>query len=342
MNCKHKGVSAILLASLLGVTACGSSVSDGAAEPVDGPWDEVVAAANEEGLVNLYSTGPPVQNNRLVAAFNEEYPDITVSVTRGAGELPSRFESEIRAGSDGGDVLIYTDPAFFSDVSDDLLEINGPNVEGWADDFWQEEGKSIIPTKYPWTILAWNSDVFPDGFKNWEDLLDPEVTGKIALRNDVTASMAATTEFMERELGTDYLTALGQQSPKYYSSAVPMGQAVASGEAGVTNISTPSIIRDLQDSGAPVEFAYPDPGFAIMWGAGAKATSKRPNAARVFVDFIMSDQGQTAINTGGFGAAGRDGIDGALDLEGWEMFDSNIYTPEKMQEVQAKFTEYFG
>jgi iron(III) transport system substrate-binding protein len=342
---KHKntkvGAGMLLALALTALSACGGGGGDEAAEVVDGPWEDVVAAAEDEGRVNLYSVAPPIQNDRLVEAFKEAHPDIDVSVTRGAGELPGRVESEIQSGADGADVFLYSDPAFFSDIVDDLLEVDGPNVEGWADDYWQEEGKAIIPTKYPWTMLVWNTRTFPDGFTSWDQLLDPSVKGKVALRNDVTASMAATYEFMERELGEDYMTGLGAQQPKYYTSAVPMGQAVASGEAGVTPISTPSIVRDLQDQGAPVEFAFPEPGFAIMWGGGALASSKRPNAARVFMDFIMSEEGQTAINGEEFGAAGRE-IEGDLDLAGWEFFDSEKYTPEKMQEMQATFDKYFG
>lgn len=331
---------AALLALLTVLCACGGR--EEAADVVDGPWQDVVAAAKNEGHINLYSAGPPIQNERLVAAFNREYPDIQVTVTRGAGELPGRVQSEIRSESDGADVFLYSDPQLFVDIADDLLEIDGPNVEGWADDYWAEKGKAIIPTKYPWTMLVWNTDIFPAGFKSWEDLLAPEVRGKLAMRNDVTASMAATLEFIESELGSDYLENLGQQSPKYYSSAVPMGQAVASGEAGVTFISTPSIVGDLQDQGAPVDFAFPEPGFAIMWGGGAPATSKRPNAARVFMDFLMSESGQAALNAGGFGGSGRENVDGALDLKGWEFFDSARYDPEKMAEVEAKFEQFLG
>jgi iron(III) transport system substrate-binding protein len=340
---KKAGAGALLALTLTALAACGSGGSDAAAEVVDGPWEDVVAAAEDEGRVNLYSVAPPIQNDALVAAFKEVYPNIDVSVTRGAGELPGRVTSEIKSGADGADVFLYSDPALFTDIKDDLLEVDGPNVEGWADDYWAEEGKAIIPTKYPWTMLVWNTDEFPEGFTSWDQLLEPSVKGRLALRNDLTASMAGTYEFMERELGEDYLTELGQQDPKYYTSAVPMGQAVASGEAGVTPISTPSIVKDLQNSGAPVDFAFPDPGFAIMWGGAGIATSKRPNAARVFVDFIMSEEGQTAINGDEFGQAGREGIEGDLDMsEGWEFFDSTVYTPEKMQEMQAKFDEYFG
>ncbi|PBC35605.1 hypothetical protein CJ179_46970 [Rhodococcus sp. ACS1] len=337
----NAGLGALLALALTVLTACGSGDSEKAAV-VNGSWEDVVAAGNSEGQVNLYTVAPSIQSDRVVAAFNQMYPNIKVNVTRGAGELPARVETEISAGTDGADVLIYSDPHFFNDIADNLLEINGPNVEGWKDANWQVKGKVIIPTTFPVTMLVWNTNIFPDGFKNWNDLLAPAVKGKLALKSDVTTSYAAMIDFMERELGPDYLKSLGQQDPKYYPSSIPMNQAIASGEVGVTDLSTPSIVKDLQNQGAPVASANPDPGQASAWAAGAIATSKRPNAARVFTDFLMSREGQTAINADGFGAAGRDGIEGSLDLAGWELFDSTVYAPEKIQEAKAKFDEYFG
>jgi iron(III) transport system substrate-binding protein len=337
---------ALFLATMV-LAACGGDSTDvgtGASEDVaEGGWEEVVAAANEEGLVSLYSVAPPPQNDRLVAAFNEAYPDIDVTVTRGAGELPPRVEQEIQSGSGGADVFMYSDPAFFVKHADNLLDVEGPNVEGWAEDYWAVPDKAIIPTKYPWTQLVWNAQTFPDGFENWDDLLEPDVQGKLAVYKVPTTSNCSTLNFMERELGEDFLTDLGQQDAKYYPSTVPMVQAIASGEAGVGYLAAPISVADLQAQGAPVELAYPEPGFALMWGGGAIATSDRPNAARVFIDFVMSEEGQEALNGDGLGAAGREGIPGALDdLEGWELFDAEACsTPEAIAEAERKLNTYF-
>lgn len=337
---KKRAVAVLALGFLLtSLAACGS---DGA-EVVDGPWKDVVAAANDEGKVNLYSVAPPAQNDRIVEAFNKEYPKIKVTVTRGAGELPGRVESEMQTKSDGADVFMYSDPAFFAKHADDLLKIDGPSVEGWRDDYWVTEGKAIIPTKYPWTTLIWNTDKFPDGFKNWPDLLKPEVKGKLGVYKQPTTSNCSTLAFMEKELGTDYLTKLGQQNGRYYPSTVPMIQAIASGEVGVGMLGAPVSIKDLQKQGAPIDFAYPTPGFALMWGAGAPASSKRPNAARVFLDFVMSEKGQEAINGDELGTAGRDNVPGVLpELKGWEMFDATACSkPEAIKEAETKLNKYY-
>lgn len=340
MKTRLFGTAAGALALSLSLAACGGGSTE-AAKVVDGPWEDVVAAAEEEGKVNYYTIAPPLQSDRLIEAFNEKYPDIEVSVTRGAGDLPSRFQSEMKSKADGADVFVYSDPAFFDEMSEDLLDVDGPSVEGWKDDFWAAEGKAIIPTKYPTTMFLWNTKTFPEGFEEWDDLTAPSVKGKLATRKDVTASMAGIFDWKEQTLGEEYLTKIGEQNPKWYTSAVPMGQAVASGEAGVTDVTVPAVVEELKAQGAPVEAALPESGFAIMWGAGVPETSKRPNAARVFLDFFMSPEGQAAINGDGLGEAGRDGVEGALDLEGWTYFDSAKYTPEVINDFKAKVDRWF-
>lgn len=336
-----KAGAGVLLALTMMLSACGGG--EEAAEVVDGPWEDVVAAANDEGQMNLYSIAPPIQNDRLIAAFNEEYPDIKVTVTRGVADLQSRVETEIRTESDGADVFFYSDANWFKTNEQYVLDVDGPNAEAWKDEFWAQEGKAPLGTTYPWTMFVWNTDIFPDGFRTWDDLLDPSVKGQIGSNGDVTTTIAGTLDSMEAAIGPDFLTRLGDQNLKFYPSAVPMAQAVASGELGVAFISTPSIAQDLKNQGAPLEFGYPDPGWAIGLGIGAISTSKRPNAARVFLDFVMSEEGQEALNGEGFGAAGRDNVSGTLDLDelGYSIIDFSSYTPEKREMSEEKFNSYF-
>jgi iron(III) transport system substrate-binding protein len=332
----------MLLAVVFATFSDGWIASVGAQEPVDAAWQKVVDAAKKEGSVNLYNVASPIQNTRLLAAFNSLYPDIVVNVTRGAAELPPRVAAEIDSKSDGADVFLYSDPQFFHDYAAKFLDIDGPNVRGWSSDAWEVPKKAVIVTVYPWTMFVWNTTIFPKGFKSWDDLLDKSVKGKIALRKDATRAMAGTLDFMESKLGTEYVTKLGKQSPKYYTSIVPMGQAVASGEVGVTIYSSPPVVNDLKQKGAPIDFAYPNPGFAILWNGGIPGTAKRPNAARLLMDFIMSPAGQEAINGNGYGKAGRAGVKGALDMSTFEVWDGNKYPPDVMKGMQARFDKYFS
>lgn len=329
-------------AMALGLTGCGGSDAPSAA--VEGTWDEVVAAAKDEGKISFYSVMPGAQNDRLQKAFDKAYPEIDLQILRGAGELTGRIDAEVKSGSDGADVFLFSDTNWFATRGDILANVDGPNLEGWNKDSWAVPEKSIIPSAYPYSMIVWNTEKFPEGFKEWDDLLAPEVKGTLGLRTDVTTSLAGYLDFFEENLGDDYLTKLGQQSPSFYPSAVPMTQSVASGEIGVANTSTPSVVKEMQDQGAPVKSMIPSPSYWIEWGAGILNKTKRPNASRVLMDFIMSPEGQTAINGDGFGRASRDGIEGSIvpDKGTSTMFDSKKYTPDVIAEFKEKFSKWFG
>ena len=340
MRIKQFALSATTALLVLGMTGCGSGADE--ARPVaEGGWEEIVAAADEEGEVSFYSVAPQIQNDRIEAAFKEQYPGITLSITRGATDLPARVSAELNSGSDGADVFLFSDPAWFTEHEEYLLEQPGPAVEGWSDEFWAVDGKSPTAHRGPFSLFVWNTNLFPDGFDQWDDFLDPSVKGKLALREGMTPSLAGYLEFMEDRLGPEYLQALGGQDPKFYPSTVPMAQAVASGEIGVANTNNISNVKELIERGAPVDYTVPSPAFALEFAAGALNTSKRPNAALVFLDFLMSKEGQEALNGDGFGTSGRD-LPDDLELDDAVVLDSKKYTPDSLAEWKEKFAEYFG
>lgn len=330
--------------ALVTTAACGGDDASDAKPPTtgDAEWDAVVEAAYEEGRVNVYNAASEQQNKRLTEAFKEKYPGIKLSITRGATELPERVSAQLNSGSDGADVLMYSDPHWFVEHADDLAPVEGPSVDGWKEDWWAVPDKAIQVTALPWSMIVWNTDKFPDGFTTYDDLLDPSVKGKLGTRSEVSPSVAGYLEHLETELGTDHLEGIADQGPKFYPSGVPLMQAVGSGEIGVANLGVPATIAELQANGAPIDFTFAEPGFAYTHGAAAFREAKRPHAGRVFIDFVMSEEGQAAYNGDGQGGAGRDGVDGALDMEDYAMLDTEKFTrPEVLAEWNRKFDRYF-
>jgi iron(III) transport system substrate-binding protein len=334
------GTVALGLAGTL--VSCGGNQASG--ELASDSWDEVVAAAKEEGKVNFYTGMAEIQNTRLVKAFNAQYPEIVVNVQRGAGEMTPRVESEMSSGTPGADVFALADPNWFKQKGEEsFLPVSGPATTDWSSDGWAREGLAPVVTATPNAIFVWNTDIFPDGFKDWDDFLAPQVKGKIGLRTDVTKSVAGYLDMMETSLGEGYLRSLGKQAPKVYPSVVPMTQAVASGEVGVTNASLPPTVYELKQNGAPIESFVPNnPGYAMEFGIAPLTNSRNPNAAALFTDFSISEKGQEAVNGDGFGASmGLDDISGALDLSGSTMMDSSKYDAASIDEWNAKLKEYY-
>lgn len=305
-------------------------------------WAATVARGVEEGRVNVYSNAVPEQVERLIASFNEVHPDIRVSHTRGSGELAARVASEIEASNDGADVFIFSDPLWFAQNPDGTLPISSPSAAAYPDSGWFIKDHAAFVGFPPLGMLVWNTDYVPEGLSTYEELLKPELAGHIGTREQMTAVLAAYLDFLETELGPDYLPALGAQKPKFYVSAVPLVQALAAGEIWAGNVGVIGSLKELQDQGAPVAWAIPKPsGFANTWAAGVIRTSKRPDAARVFLDYMMSPEGQAALNGGEASASPLPGIPGALDLSDFAIMDPNKYTPEVREEWTRKFQAYF-
>lgn len=340
------------LATVASLVACGSNGSDAEEPDVTGPdangavsdeWQEIVDLANDEGQVNLYNVASEVQNSRLEEMWSEAYPEIQLNITRGAAELPTRVAAELESGTAGADVFQFSNLEWYDQNEEHLADISQlpSNDEGWNEDYVALEDKAIVASTLPWSMVAWNTDTFPNGFHEWEDLLDPSVEGQLGTRGTVTASVAGYLDFLETELGEDYMFGLGEQDPAYYASGVPLMQAVASGEVGVANAGVPATAMELQEQGAPIDFTYMEPGFAFQIGSAAFTEAGNPNAALVFMDWFMSEEGQYAYNGDGYGGAGRDGVDGALALDDHEMLDATMYPESEIPMWEEKLATWF-
>ena len=304
------------------------------------PWADVVAKAKAEGRVNLYHAAVPVQVERLIAAFNKRYPEIKVVATRGTSEMPQRLAAERETKSDGGDAFIFYDAVWFNQNEQYLLELNSPAAAAFPATAWQIKGKTPFVAWVPFGMLVWNTRYVKDGLKDYKDLLKPEYAGRLGVREGRDAVLSGYLDFLEKELGPDYLIALGKQKPKFYPSGVPLVQAVASGEVWVANVGLVAVIKELQEQGAPLGWVVPKPaGFANPWLAGALANSKRPNAARVFIDFTLSREGQQALN-GNDSASPMSGV-GNLDLSQFRKLEFEKFTPAVVEEWNKKFQQYF-
>lgn len=341
------GYAALAVASALTLTACGggSTLPSGGATVVQGDWQSVVSAAEDEGSVTFYTNTSPDQNTPLIEAFNEKYPNITVNFVRGANELEPKLDAEISSNMDGADVVVMTHREWNLRHASDFMPLKGivPAVDSWPVGAWTVPDVAPEASVAPMGIIAWNTDIFPEGFTDWDDLLAPEVRQTLGFRDPVDAAVAGYMAFLEQTNGPDYLPALAGQQPKFYPSVVPMAQAVASGEIGVATMSIPATLGTLKEQGAPIDWVIPTKTWAQAAPVMILEKSQRPNAARVFVDFLLSPDGQAAFNGKEFGASALPGIPDTLDLTSHDvtLIDPAVITPEVIAEWSDRHRQLF-
>ena len=135
--------------------------------------------------------------------------------------------------------------------------------------------------------------------KDWPDLLDPRFKDQIAITDPAFSgpSYGAIFGILQR-LGTaagwTYLQGLAANGMKVYKTNTPTLAAVTSGGRSVALAQDSATFYDVVAQGAPLAVAYPTSGTVLQGDViGIEAKASNLPAARAFVDYVLSTQGQT-------------------------------------------------
>jgi len=279
-----------------------AATDDTAGSDADAALEELVAAAQAEGSVTIYSSQALDQLNTLGAAFEEEY-GISVEVVRGTdGDNIPRIETELSTNTSGADLVVTAAQLFMethAEAGDWVDATASPQIAGLGDydaDQYIHDG-NFFEVGAALLTFAWNTNEVPDGLSGYEDLLDPSLTGRIAVIDPAIAPVVVDFYlFLEENLGADFIDGLAAQEPRIYPSALPIGEALTSGEVAAAAYAAPTQLEAAKQSGAPVDYAIADFG---AWGAryfGAiPKSSDSPNAAALLADFMVTAQGQEIV-----------------------------------------------
>ncbi|WP_280415963.1 ABC transporter substrate-binding protein [Nocardia carnea] len=333
-------VAALAVTSVL--TACGAS--PGTTAPVSGTWDEVIAAAESEGSVLLYSSQKPANLERLEKAFETAYPRIDLEFVRGTdADINPRVETENRTGRGTADVHMLTDATWISNAAQSgnySTELVGPNVR--APEYRPES--SVLENRFALSsaavfALGWNTEAVPGGLASPRDILDPKYTGKIGIVNPTgIASYVDLYRYYADTYGADYWERMAELKPRIYPSALGIAQALTSGEIAVTPSVQPLVTEVA--AGAPVDWALPPQPWGTPWYSHVVSVAPHPNAAQVLVDFLATREGQTALNDG-YAAALPDIPGAVVQAQDIAAPDTRDLTPDKVAQYSQEWARRF-
>jgi iron(III) transport system substrate-binding protein len=320
-------VAAVLLAGSTGLASAQATA-----------WKDIVAAAQKEGRVVVFSAQGPSVMERIKADFEKTYPGIKLEQTRmSSGPMMSKLDQERATGADGGDVTVTTEVIWLEDrLKDGTLKAPvGPSVASWPAAY-MIKGTIPVLALEPFGI-AYNTNLVKTPITGYKDLLKPEFNGKVGMIDLVATSLFAFYDWLEKKEGADYLTKLAAQKPKIYGSNPIGAQMVASGELPVVSFMSATMVLPLVAKGAPVKLVYPDSAFGIQYAGGIVAWSKRPNAAQVYMDYLMSRAGQTAWNGLGEAASPLPNIPGSGDVRAIVPYDPARFNNEMMKNYRVRW-----
>lgn len=311
---KKKSVALLLAAVMvLGLTACGQSESadsaadagtetEAAAEETETEGTETEGtetAASGGGDLVIYSPNSEGLINATIPLFEEKYGVNVELIQAGTGELVKRIQSE--KNDPYADVLFGGSWSLMYD-NEDLWEpyvsANDANVV----DAYKNECGFITSNVLDGSVLIVNTDLIGDiEINGYEDLLNPELKGKIATADPANSSSAFAhlTNMLlamggyESEEAWDYVEALFENiDGKICESSSSVYKGVADGEY-VVGLSYEDPCAQLVKDGAPVKIVYMEEGTVYL---PASATiikgAKNMDNAKLFIDFILSEEVQ--------------------------------------------------
>ena len=254
------------------------------------------AAAEPSGELMLYTSQPNADAQQTIDAFTAKYPDVTVSFFRdGTTKVMAKLESEFAAGSPQPDVLLIADTVTMEGLAqqDRLLAYKEADVAAYDPQLMDASGR-YFSTKLITTGIVYNTAA-PMQPVSYKDLLKPDAKDKITIPSPLTSGAATITMVTltgDPSLGWDYYEGLADQGTLAQGGNGGVYKAVAGGEKLYGFVVDFLAIRSREE-GAPVEFVFPEEGVSYVTEPVAiLSTAKNPEAAKAFVDFLLSPEGQ--------------------------------------------------
>jgi len=315
----------------------------------------LIDAAKKEGSVTWYTA--QIVNQivlPLTQAFEKKY-GIKVNYVRAAsGEIALRIMNEAAAGHVFCDVFDGTSTAAVLErrnlvlkwLPDEAKDFPPQQID--ADGYWIAVYLMILTDAYNTEQVAPGTEP-----KSWEDFLDPKWQGKIAWSGqNGTSAGSGFVGLVNREYGESKGRAFLEKLAKQKVVEAPAANReildqVIAGEYPIgLQISNHHVLLS-STQGAPVNWTPINPAMVSFDTTSVTANAPHPNAGKLFVDFLVSDEGQALYRDKGYPPANPklQTKYRALIPDG-EKFRAQFFTPQQLDvglPVWFKeFEEIFG
>jgi len=257
--------------------------------------EQLIAGAKKEGKLVVYASATAPQLQMYFAAFNKRYPFIKTEYFRtGKQKLVSKILFEEQAKQHIADV-----------VHTSVIETNILKRRGALSKYVPLES-AALPAQYKdpegfWTsayasgtLLGYNSRQVKRAEipKTYDELLNPRWKNAIAIDSNKIEWFA----MLLKLKGRSYMEKLAALNPTLRDGNTLVLQLLAAGEfpisAGVYEYS----VEDLKAKGAPVDWFGLEPVITYTVAVSLPSQPNHPNAAKLFIEWLLSKEGQEVIN----------------------------------------------
>jgi iron(III) transport system substrate-binding protein len=273
-------------------------------------WNNLVDAAKKEGKVTVSLPASAEMKKQVEEQFKKRYGVEVETFTARGSSAVRRMADEFKAGVRSFDLHIGGSSSIVSGMLDEgildpiepwlvLPEVKDPK-QWWGGHLWVDNAKRYVYMfqAYLTESIWYNTDLAkPAELKSYDDFLNPKWKGKIGLLDPRTPGAGDSNwSFMWDVKGEPFLKRLVQQDLLLGRDQRVLGESLAKGRLAVVTGLTYYTYLPFLKAGLPIK-ALPvlKEGTYGTGGSGNLAILKNPahpNATKVFVNWLLSREGQ--------------------------------------------------
>ncbi|MBI4525991.1 MAG: extracellular solute-binding protein [Deltaproteobacteria bacterium] len=306
---------------------------------------EQIEGAKKEGEVVLYASMNLSEANAMISRFEQRYPFVKVRLNRtGSEKLLTKVLAESAAKKSFADVIQTVEFSMYVLARKGVLGRYSPVENVLYPKEYKEDGFWTTVYYHPY-VLAYNTQLVPAAIlpKTYQDLLDPQWKGQMMIEGTKAEWFAGMLQIMGKEKGLKFMKDLSKQKPVSRVGHELLAQLVAAGE-GLFDINIPSSSVDRAKArGAPIDWTALGPAPTILVGIGMSSRAPHPHAARLYLDFVLSKEGQSIIRSFGRLVARSDlAQEQASSTKGVKMVPINPALADHLDEYAKQLREIFS
>lgn len=255
-------------------------------------------AARSEGEVAAYGNLDVTAAKALTDGFMRKYPAVQARVVHFSGAaIITRVESEARAGKVFSDAILSGQLGMLALLEKKIFaRYRSPQREFYPETFKDKEGH--------WTAFFTNLMVTSynkrqvkteDLPRKLDDLLKPRWTKKLAMDSQSYVWFGAILQYLGEEAGLRFMKKLNEQNLSHIRGRRLLNQLVAAGEFEIAVETNLNSVLSFAGQGAPLWFAPIQPLFLSPSLLFLSQNSPHPHAGALFVDYLLSEEGQRIL-----------------------------------------------
>jgi iron(III) transport system substrate-binding protein len=255
--------------------------------------------ARKEGEVVWYTSMSLTDFPKIVGAFEKSTPYVKVRANRLAqSSLMPKIETEARAGRSAVDVVASA-PLEMWELKQRNYSASylSPELKAFPAGSFDPQGYWSSTEVTP-LVLALNTQLVPPEMapRSYQDLLLPKWKGKMNFGSDEYAWYSVMLDGMGKAKGLEFMRALARQQLHIPGgSSIMRLQLMLAGESAIAIAARGRRVSEYKEKGAPVNYRLLDPYPAEPNGLALMRRSAHPHASILFIDWMLSEEGQTVL-----------------------------------------------